>query len=275
MIRKIVAAGLGSLMLAGLPAVAQEVPARDVPELDGAPPPLKIPAAKPKPKVVAPKAAPEKPTPKPTPAKQTQVKPETAKAKPVQTVAADKAKVAQAADDKLKAAQLQLAKQAEAQGAEKARLEKQAADLKAQQDSLEARIALLSAREKGVEDREADLAAQMAELDRQRKDVAAQAAKLAAAKDDWPNAGPDVRTYSQTILDRDRAVAACERAGDDEARARSYYSAEYNEAPRFYFGQTWQVRGQMRIEGRIGYKIIDTVCDIDEDGEAERFAFLR
>lgn len=271
MIRKIVAAGLGSLMFAGLPAVAQEVPVQDMPELDGAPPPLKIPAAKPKPKIVVPKPAPAKPA----QGKQTQVKPETAKAKPAQTVAADKAKVAQAADDKLKAAQSELAKQAEAQGAEKARLDKQAADLKAQQDSLEARIALLSAREKGVEDREADLAAQKAELDRQRKDVAAQAAKLAAVEDDRPKAGPDVRTYSQTSLDRGRAVAACERAGDDEARARNFYSAEYNGPPHVYFGQTWQVRGQMRIEGRIGYKIIDTVCDIDEDGEAERFAFLR
>ena len=267
MIRKVLAAGLGSLLLASLPAIAQEVPARDMPELDGAPPPLKIPAAKPKPKAPTPKPAPAKPA----PAKQTQIKPETAKPKPAPAMAVDKAKPAAPADDKLKAARSQLAKQAEAQSAEKARLDKRAADLKAQQDNLEARIALLSAREKGVEDREADLAAQKAELDRQRKDMAAQAAKLAAADDDQP----DEHTYSRTGLDRGRAVAACERAGDDEARARSYYSAEYNSAPYFSFGQTWQVRGQMRIEGRIGYKIVDTVCDIDEDGEARRFAFLR
>ncbi|MFT3723923.1 MAG: hypothetical protein QM773_10080 [Hyphomonadaceae bacterium] len=268
MIRKIVAAGLGSLVLASLPAVAQEVPAQDMPELDGAPPPLKIPVAKPKSKVTAPKVAPAKPV----PAKQTQVKPEAAKPKTAPIVAADKTKPAAPADDKLKAAQLQLAKQAEAQTAEKTRLDKQAADLRAQQDSLEARITLLSAREKGVEDREADLAAQKAELDRQRKDVAAQAAKLAAADD---GDKPETKTYSRTGLDRGRAVEACERAGDDEARARSYYSAEYNSAPYFSFGQTWQVRGRMRIEGRIGYKIVDTVCDIDEDGEAQRFTFLR
>lgn len=238
-----------------------------MPELDGGPPPLKIPAAKPKPKVSAPKPAPAKPTEaRQAQVKQTQAKPEAAKAK---VVAADRKPPA---DDKLKVTQSQLAKQAEAQDAEKARLERQAAELKAQQDSLEARIAMLSAREKGVEDREADLAAQKAELDRQRKDLAAQAAKLAAADGDER---PEAPVYNRTSLDRSRAVEACERAGDDEARARNFYSAEYNAKPYFSFGQTWQVRGQMRLESRIGYKIVDTICEVDEDGEAQRFVFLR
>ncbi len=78
-----------------------------------------------------------------------------------------------------------------------------------------------------------------------------------------------------------RSLIAAERwrrasgAGDDEARARNFYSAEYNAKPYFSFGETWQVRGQMRLESRIGYKIVDTVCEVDEDGEAQRFAFLR
>ena len=36
-----------------------------------------------------------------------------------------------------------------------------------------------------------------------------------------------------------------------------------------------QLRGAMRLEDRRGYVIVDTICEIDADGEALNFAFLR
>ena len=68
---------------------------------------------------------------------------------------------------------------------------------------------------------------------------------------------------------------SCIAASEDAARVQNFYSARYDVQPRFYEGRTLQVRGLMRVEDRRGYRILDTVCDVDADGEVERFAFLR
>lgn len=253
MIRKIAIAGLGSILLGCLPAYAQEMP-----DLDGAPPPLKIPAPQvPKP---APKPAIAKPVPKPTP------------------VVTDKGATAEA----------RLAQQAAAQKAEQVRLEKQAADLKARQASLDARAAELAAEERRLAtqrvQQEAEVAAQRAELARDSEDVArqlAQASARAPAQTEQPapavarGVEPGERRYRYDDLDREVALDSCIAASEDAARVQNFYSARYDVEPRFYQGRTLQVRGLMRVEDRRGYRILDTVCDVDADGDVQRFAFLR
>ena len=254
MIRKLAIAGLGAALLGCLPAVAQEMP-----ELDGAPAPLRIPKAP----VMQPKT-----TPAPKPA---------AKASPNAEVQ--------------KAVEARLARQAEAQKAEKARLEREAADIKARQAGLDARAAALDAREDGFTRREADLASQQAELARDSEDIARQLAdasarsKQFAEADDAPEV-PPVRTDERpaTAVDAPRfryaapslasARRACTQAGLEAARERNFYSAQYDEPPHFYRGRL-ELRGLMRLEDRRGYMIVDTVCEVDADGDAERFSFLR
>ncbi len=236
MIRKIAIAGLGSILLGCMPAYAQEVP-----ELDGAPPPLKIPAPQ---------------VPKPTP------------------VVTDKGVTAEA----------RLAQQAAAQKAEQVRLEKQAADLKARQASLDARAAELAAEERRLAtqrvQQEAEVAAQRAELARDSEDVARQLAQGSARTEQPAPAAarsvePGQRRYRYDDLDREVALDSCIAASEDAARVQNFYSARYDVEPRFYQGRTLQVRGLMRVEDRRGYRILDTVCDVDAEGDVERFAFLR
>lgn len=264
MIRKIAFASLGSILLACAPAYGQEVP-----ELDGAPPPLKIPApqvAKPKP--VAPKVVTPAPAAKPA-------------AKPSQTAT------------EAKAAEAVLAKQAEAQKAERARLDKEAADLKARQATLDARAAELVAEERRLAaeraDHEAQLAAQQADLERRQDELARQAPPVPAqgieqaakagdddpaiAEDDTP-VTPPPRRFRQARLDFATARRSCTRAGVEAARERDFYSAQYDGAPHFYEGRRMELRGLMRLEDRRGYMIVDTVCEVDAEGEARNFAFL-
>lgn len=242
MIRKIAAAGLASVLLGCLPAHAQEI--QDVPELEGAPGPLKIPPAQPKPQ------------PKP------QVKAPVAAPKPSATTI-DNAKVLAA------------------QRAEQARLDKQAADLKAQQAQLDTRAAELSAREKGLSEREARLVAEQAELARQSDAVARQLAEARAApapvarRDEAPAYRDEDQPSRYVRVDREEAIQACARAGDDEARARRYYSARYGSEPQFYAGRISELRGVMRVEDRRGYMILDSVCRVDADGDVQSFTFLR
>lgn len=266
MIRKIAFASLGSILLACAPAYGQEVP-----ELDGAPPPLKIPApqvSKPapvQPKIIAPASKPA--------------------AKPSQTAA------------EAKAAEALLAKQAEAQKAERKRLEKEAADLKARQEILDARAAELGAEERRLAteraEHEAELATQQAELKRRQDEIARRPAPVLApaqgidqaarGDDDEPAfeadgdtpATPEPRRFRQARLDFAMARRSCMRAGVEAARERDFYSAQYDGAPHFYEGRRLELRGLMRLEDRRGYMIVDTVCEIDADGEAQRFAFLR
>lgn len=249
MIRKIAAAGLASVLLGCLPAHAQEI--QDVPELEGAPGPLKIPPPQPKPQ---PKPKPKAPVVAPKP----------------QPQANDSAKVLAA------------------QKAEQAKLDKQAADLKAQQVRLDTRAAELSAKEKGLSEREAQLAAEQAELARQSDDVARQLAEASARPAPAPAPAPVVRRDEPPAyededfpsryvvrVDRDEAIRACARAGDDEARARRYYSARYGSEPQFYAGRISELRGVMRVEDRRGYLILDSVCQVDADGDVRSFTFLR
>lgn len=265
MIRKIAFVSLSSILLACAPAHGQEVP-----ELDGAPPPLKIPAPQvPKPKPIPPKVVAPAPAAKPA-------------AKPSQAAA------------EAKAAEALLAQQAEAQKAERTRLEKEAADLKARQATLDARAAELAAEEKRLAaeraDHEAELAVQQADLKRRQDELARQsppvpaqgieqAAKVgdddpAFEEDDAP-VTPSPRRFRQARLDFATARRSCTRAGVEAARERDFYTAQYDGAPHFYEGRRLELRGLMRLEDRRGYMIVDTVCEVDPDGEARNFAFLR
>lgn len=260
MIRKIAVAGFGAVLLGCLPAYGQEMP-----ELDGAPPPLKIP----KPAVTQPQ------TPKVTP-------------KPKAVTPAPKPKVVQPVADRTKAEEARLAALAAAQKAEQARLEKQA-------DDLEARAAELSARERRFAEQSAaeraELRAQQAELARQSDEVARQLAEASKPKvqplpqvavrepdpvDEPSERRSAVRGYNVADVDLEMARRSCTRAGMREARERDFYSAWYDRAPRLYDeGRTLELRGYMRVEDRRGYLVVDTVCEIDADGEAVDFAFLR
>ena len=250
MIRKIAAAGLASVLLGCLPAHAQEI--QDVPELEGAPAPLKIPPAQPKPQP------------------QSQAKPQ------VKAPVATPKPPAQTADN---------AKALAALKAEQAKLDKQAADLKAQQVRLDTRAAELAAREKGISEREARLAAEQAELARQSDDVAKQLAEASARpapapapvvrRDETPAYEDEDQPGRYARIDREEAIRACARAGDDEARARRYYSARYGSEPQFYAGRISELRGVMRVEDRRGYLILDSVCEVDSYGDVRSFTFLR
>ena len=243
MIRKIAFASLGSILLACAPAYGQEVP-----ELDGAPPPLKIPApqvSKPtpvQPKIIAPASKPA--------------------AKPSQTAA------------EAKAAEALLAKQAEAQKAERKRLEKEAADLKARQEILDARAAELGAEERRLAteraEHEAELATQQAELKRRQDEIARRPAPVLApaqgidqaarGDDDEPAfeadgatpATPEPRRFRQARLDFAVAKRSCMRAGVEAARERDFYSGQYEGAPHVYEGGRLELPGLMRWGGPRG-----------------------
>ena len=260
MIRQLVIAGIGSLAL-GLPAFAQEMP-----ELEGAPGPLRIPppfvkapaekAPAAKPKAVAPVA------PKP----------------------AAKASIS-------KAEEARRDREAEDLRLERVRLDKQAAELKSRQALLDARAADVAAKEKGVAEREKELAEDKAQLARDTEDVARQLAHAAQTEPARPASAPAAapalapaverrveprdRQYSYDAVDHDYAIDVCVDASRDAARVQNFYSASYDVQPRFYEGRYLQVRGMMRVEDRRGYRILDTLCEVDRDGDVQRFVFLR
>lgn len=254
MIRQIVIAGIGAALLAGAPALAQEMP-----ELDGAPGPLRIPAPAPKPVEKAPVAKPKAVVP----------------VAPKPTAAASVSKAEQA----------RLDREAEELRLERVRLDKQAAELKSRQQLLDARAADIAAKEKGVAVREQELAADKAQLARDTEDVARQLAH--AARTETPAAAPAPapaverrveardRRYGYEELDHEIALDACIDASGEAARVQNFYSARYDVQPRFYDGRYLQVRGMMRVEDRRGYRILDTLCEVDREGDVQRFVFLR
>ncbi len=215
--------------------------------------------------------------------------------------AADKAKV-----DQARAEQAQLAKQAEAQKAEQARLVKQAEALKLQQAKLDARAKELAVEEQRLarlrRDVEAEQASRQAELARQREEATRQ-----PTGQDRPAAQGEVQTAESSAVEPglaareendethvDRAIApwetrrraisrvdfdaaerSCMRVAQERAQERDFYSARYDGAPHFYQGSELELRGRMRLQDRRGYMLVDSVCEVGADGEAQRFAFLR
>jgi hypothetical protein len=281
MVRHIAIVGLAAAMLGCLPAYGQEGE-----ELEGAPGWQKT--VKPAPVQKKP-AAPVAPIRTQTPPQKTQ---------------------AQAPADKLKAEQVKLAQHAEAQKAEQARLAKQAAELKALQARIDARAAELAAEEKRLAqlraDQEAEQASKLAALDRERDEAGReetsrsrrQTADLSVepngvrpdgepdrnagddetaddAIDDLPDATPKTRRPVYARLDFENAERSCARAGEDAALARNFYSARYDSMPNIFQDGGWELRGRMRLQDRRGFLIVDTVCEVDADGEAQHFAFLR
>jgi hypothetical protein len=245
MARHFALAALAAAMLCALPAAhAQE----DMPELDGGPPPLQIP-----------KPAPPKPAPKPV-------------AKPAPKPAP---RVSTADADKLKSEQARLVKQAEAQKAEQLRLDRQAAELKAEQARLDARAAEIATEEARLARLrvEQDIAEtrQLAERERQR--VAAPPIHSAELPEEPapPRASPRPRTAR---INYEAARRACTRAGMSEAVDRDFYSARYESAP-YLFERERELRGLMRMDDRRGYLLVDTICELDDDGSVLHFEVLR
>jgi hypothetical protein len=238
MARHFALAVFAAATLCALPAAhAQE----DMPELDGGPPPLQIP-----------KPAPPKPAPKPAP------------------------RVSTADADKLKAEQARLAKQAEAQKAEQLRLDRQAAELKAEQARLDARAAEIATEEARLARLrvEQDIAEtrQLAERERQRvAEAPIQSAELPEEPVPPPRASPRPR---MARINYETARRACTRAGMDEAVDRDFYSARYESAP-YLFERERELRGLMRMDDRRGYLLVDTVCELDDDGSVLHFEVLR
>lgn len=259
MARSILIAMIAGAMLAVLPAHAQD----GQPELEGAPPPLNVPKAPP-PKPAAPQAAPKvapKVTPKPQPA-----------AKPADTSA-------------LTAEQARLARQAEAQKAEQARLAALADDLDSRKARLDAKAAELTAEEQRLArvrtDQETDYAGKLAELDRQRT----RPPETASLPDASPEPGRARRDATRSFpfgsdelprvrIRYDDARRACTRAGMSEAMDNAFYSARYESAPH-YFERERELRGLMRLDDRRGYLLVDTVCQLDDNGAVLRFDLLR
>jgi multidrug efflux pump subunit AcrA (membrane-fusion protein) len=247
--RHLALAALAAAMFCSLPAAhAQE----DLPELDGGPPPLQVPkpAQKPTPKPVPPKSAPKAATPSTAPR-------------------------ASAADaNKLKAEQALLARQAEAQKAEQLRLDRQAAELQAEQARLDARAAEIAAQEARLARLrvEQDIAEtrQLAERERQRVIAPIESAE-SPGEPAPPRASPRPRFAR---INYEAARRACTRAGMDEAVDRDFYSARYEFAPRL-FERERELRGLMRMDDRRGYLLVDTVCELDDDGMVLHFEMLR
>jgi hypothetical protein len=207
----------------------------DMPELDGGPPPLQIP--KPAPKPIAPKPSPR-------------------------TNTTDASK--------LKAEQALLARQAEAQKAEQLRLDRQAAELKAEQARLDARAAAIAAEEARLARLRAEqeiAETRLAERERQR--VIAPPIESA----ELPEEPASLRARPRlSRMDYESARRACTRAGMDEALDRDFYSARYQSAPRLF---DHELRGVMRMDDRRGYVLVDTLCELDDDGLVINFEMLR
>lgn len=247
MARHLALAALAAAMLCSLPAAyAQE----DMPELDGGPPPLQIPkpAPKPAPKPPAPRQSVNTP-PKPAP------------------------RVSTAETDRIKAEQALLVKQAEAQKAEQLRLDRQAAELKAEASRLDRRTAEIAAEEKRLADlraqQDADYSKKLAELERQR--ITAPPVQSASI----PAEPAPPRSFARALrIDYESARRACTRAGMSEAVDRDFYSARYDSAPRL-FERERELRGLMRMDDRRGYVLVDTVCELDDDGSVMHFEVLR
>jgi hypothetical protein len=82
-------------------------------------------------------------------------------------------------------------------------------------------------------------------------------------------------TRRQTQINFELARRSCMAFAQDEAVDRNFYSARYDGTPHLYRGDGPELRGRMRLEDRRGYLLVDSVCEVDDEGIAQRFAFLR
>lgn len=247
MARSFALAAFAAAVFCALPAAHAQ---GDIPELEGGPPPLQIP------KPAPPKPAPPKPAPpKPTPPK--------AAAKP-----------ATASTDLLRAEETRLARQAEAQKAAQLRLDRQSAELKSEQTRLDARAAQLATEERRLAqlriDQEAAYTQKLAQLERRR--IAPPASQPAQSAELPATSAPSRARPRLSRINYESARRACTRAGMDEAIDRDFYSARYESTPRLF---DRELRGVMRMDDRRGYLLVDTVCELDDDGIVMNFEMLR
>ena len=55
---------------------------------------------------------------------------------------------------------------------------------------------------------------------------------------------------------------------------RDFYSARYQNSPQYY-EDTGEFRGLMRMDDRRGFVLVDTICELDDEGRVIDFALLR
>jgi hypothetical protein len=158
--------------------------------------------------------------------------------------------------------------------AEQLRLNRLAAELQSEQARLDARAAQLTTEERRLAQLRTDQAAaytqKLAELERQR---AAPPASQPMQSAELPGTPFPPRARPRlSRINYESARRACTRAGMDEALHRDFYSARYESAPRLF---DRELRGVMRMDDRRGYVLVDTICELDDDGTVLDFAMLR
>jgi hypothetical protein len=295
MIRVLALSGIAAASLAWLPAHAQEIP-----ELEGAPGTRAIEQPKPKPVVQKPVArpAPKKAQPVPAAMKAAQVK----LAQQAEQQKAEQARLLKQAED-LRTKQAALDARAASLAAEEKRLAqlhadqqaqlavKQAELTKQQAEAVRASQAADEKRRVQLADQQAQLAARQAELTKQQAEAARNAAQPPERQAPATEArNPDPPRIIEPAPQRDppelyRAASprivfaaarrACISAAEEEAANRDFDTATYDGEPRLYQRGGWQLRGRMRLGDGRGYLLVDTVCEVDDSGEVQRFSLLR
>jgi hypothetical protein len=300
MVRNLAIAGLAATLIGCLPAQAQEVP-----PLEGGP------GSRAAEQDVARQiAAQNKAVADKIKAEQAKLAQQTAAQKAEQARLAKQAEELKAREARLEARAAELAAEekrlAQLRNGQKSA---QTEDLAAREARLEARVAELDAEEQRLaqlrEEVRSEQAARLTELIRQGRDTEREEARVdetpppplrtadRSIEADRPNIGdgdaeddlgddlPDVqpeqgaRRPLYARVDFETAERSCSRAAEDEATARNYYSARYDRAPRFYRGYGLELRGPMRLTDRRGSVLLNTVCELDADGEVQHFIFLR
>lgn len=282
---------IGAILLCPLPARPQ-----DIPELDGAPPPLRIPKAAPvKPRAAQPapsirtrtsssglaKTAPAGPKAQ-TPARSQPRSQPRSKPRPEAASKAASDAPAPAGEAEIRAARDRLASDAAAQSARAARLDEQAAELSARGKALEARAAALAAAEQKFAEKqmteEAALSAREADLAR-RLAAAGPARDAQGADRRQPAVLPGSDAGAPAVNPPDppdiaAAAYACLREAEALAGPGDYVRASYASEPRLNPG-TMQLRGRMRLSDPGGYSLVDSFCQLSREGEALSVDFFR
>ncbi len=264
-------------MLGAIPAQAQ-----DIPELAGGPGQRPL-AVNPAPTATQKKAQAAADKLKASQAKLTQqADAQKAEQDRLDKVSADLAKLSsdlKTRQTKLDGQQTQLDARAATLAAEAKRLDKLAADLKSQQDANAVQLAQIRDAE-----RKPPIAVAAPETEPPPLNAPTEPSRNPnsqprdyASRDDSPSVRggysggrPDYARVNMNLAEQ-----TCIAAAQNAARARNYYSASYDTRPQLYNHEGLELRGEVRLEMQRGYRVFDSVCQVDADGNAQRFTFLR
>jgi len=184
--------------------------------------------------------------------------------------------------DQAAADQAAVDRQADARKAEDARLARQAEDLEALETRLKAKEEELAAEEERLAQLRAEIEdePEIAEAPGEPRYPSPERPSLDGPLperplQEWP--ALDDRPVPMRL---DASIRSCAYAGEDRALSRDYISARYVRPPRLYrrqdtFDELWQLRGVMRLEEWEGYRLTDTICELDRNGRVQFFSFVR